>query len=88
MSIGLIAWGRFFNARGERITVPAPSTKPPKPWLWDFLRTNAAEFGATFDVIQLPPWSLAQGGAGEGCDGYGIFSGATSMARATARLRA
>jgi alpha-amylase len=73
MTIGLISWGRFFDAAGNRITVPAPPTNPGKPWLWDFLRTAAAELGASFDVVQLPPWSLAQGGTGAGCDGYGVF---------------
>ncbi|WP_446745391.1 hypothetical protein [Silvibacterium acidisoli] len=73
MAVGLIAWGRFFDADGNKVTVPAPSTDPGKPWLWDMLRSQAAEIGATFDLVQLPPWSLAQGGAGAGCDGYGIY---------------
>jgi alpha-amylase len=37
------------------------------------LRTTAADIATSFDFVQLPPWSLAEGGAGEGCDGYGIF---------------
>lgn len=73
MAVGLISWGRFLNAAGERVTVPAPSTDPGKPWLWDFLRAEAGAIGSFFDFVQLPPWSLAQGGAGSGCDGYGIF---------------
>jgi alpha-amylase len=73
MAIGLITWGRFLDGAGNRVTVPAPSTDPGKPWLWDFLRTEAAAIGSVFDVAQLPPWSLSQGGAGEGCDGYGVF---------------
>jgi alpha-amylase len=73
MALGLITWGRFYDAHGNKITVPAPSTDPGKPWLWDMLRSNAAEIGSVFDLVQLPPWSLAQGGAGAGCDGYGIF---------------
>ena len=85
MSIGMIGWGRFFktDARGERvldgsgnpvrITVPAPSTDPGKPWLYDFVRENAAEIGAIADVFQWPPVSKAEGGDGEGCDGYGVY---------------
>jgi len=73
MAIGLIAWGRFFNAAGNKVTVPAPPTDPGKPWLWDFLRDVAPMLGASFDIVQLPPWSLAQGGTAPGCDGYGVF---------------
>ncbi len=73
MAVGLIAWGRFFDARGNKITVPAPTTDRGKPFLWDMLRSEAAAIGSVFDLVQLPPWSLAQGGAGVGCDGYGIF---------------
>lgn len=73
MTVGLIAWGRFFDSRGNKITVPAPPTDPGKPWLWDLVRSLAAEIATSFDLVQLPPWSLAQGGAGAGCDGYGIF---------------
>ena len=44
MAIGLIGWGRFADPKNisQRITVPAPSTDPGKPWLADFLRENAA----------------------------------------------
>lgn len=70
MAVGLIAWGRFLDAAGNRISVPAP---PAAPWLWDFLRANADGIGNNFDLVQLPPWSLAQGGAAPGCDGYGVF---------------
>lgn len=74
MGVALIAWGRFFGPNGERNTVPAPSTTPGAPWLLDFL---AAEVGRLADVgfsaVQLPPVSKAQGGAGGGCDGYGVF---------------
>jgi alpha-amylase len=74
MGVALIAWGRFFGPNGARITVPAPSTTPGAPWLLDFL---AGEVGrlrdAGFSTIQLPPVSKAQGGAGDGCDGYGVF---------------
>jgi len=73
MAICLISWGRFFDPAGNRITVPAPSTDPGKPWLWDFLRSSASEIATSFDSVQLPPWSLAQGGTGAGCDGYGVF---------------
>ena len=74
MGVALIAWGRFFGPNNARITVPAPSTTPGAPWLLDFL---AGEVGRLRDVgfsaIQLPPVSKAQGGAGDGCDGYGVF---------------
>ena len=74
MGVALIAWGRFFGHDGAKITVPAPSTTPGAPWLLDFL---AAEVGALaragFSAVQLPPVSKVQGGAGDGCDGYGVF---------------
>jgi alpha-amylase len=74
MTVSLIGWGRFFDKNGNRITVPAPSTDPGKPWLWDLLAAEAENLAAVgFDRIQLPPASKAQGGAGAGCDGYGLY---------------
>jgi alpha-amylase len=73
MAVGLITWGRFLDASGQKVTVPAPSTDERKPWLWDMLRTEARAIATTFDFVQLPPWSLAQGGAAPRCDGYGLF---------------
>jgi alpha-amylase len=74
MTVSLIGWGRFFDKNGNRITVPAPSTDPGKPWLWDLLASEAQNLAAVgFDRIQLPPASKAQGGCGAGCDGYGIY---------------
>jgi len=74
MTVSLIGWGRFFDRVGNRVTVPAPSTNPGKPWLWDLLASEAANLAAAgFDRIQLPPASKAQGGDGAGCDGYGIY---------------
>src|SRR5215469_16569371 len=68
MAVALIAWGRFV-VDGVRVTVPAPSTEPGKPWLWDFLAGNASALrGVGFTSI---PASKAQGGAG--CDGYGVI---------------
>jgi alpha-amylase len=73
MGVALIAWGRFV-VNGNRITVPAPPTDPGKPWLWDFLAAEASALrGVGFTAIQLPPASKVQGGAGAGCDGYGVF---------------
>jgi alpha-amylase len=74
MGVALIAWGRFIEKNGNRITVPAPSTTPGAPWLWDFLAKEAAALRRVgFSALQLPPASKAQGGAGDGCDGYGVF---------------
>lgn len=74
MGVALVAWGRFFDHRGNRITVPAPSTDPGAPWLLDFLASEAGRLGAAgFSALQLPPVSKAEGGAGAGCDGYGVF---------------
>ena len=74
MGVALIAWGRFIDAHGNRITVPAPSTDPGAVWLLDFLARQALTLRrAGFTAIQLPPTSKAQGGAGAGCDGYGVF---------------
>lgn len=74
MSVSLICWGRFFDDAGNRITVPAPNTEPGAPWLWDLVAGHAHSLAqAGFDRLQLPPASKAQGGAGAGCDGYGIY---------------
>lgn len=74
MGVALIGWGRFIEPDGSRITVPAPSTNPGYPWLWDFLASQATTLSQIgFTAIQLPPASKAQGGAGPGCDGYGVF---------------
>ena len=74
MSISLIGWGRFFDKSGQRITVPAPSTDPGAPWLWDMLINEVANLATVgFDCIQLPPASKAQGGDGAGCDGYVVY---------------
>jgi alpha-amylase len=74
MGVALIAWGRFFSPSGAKITVPAPSTTPGAPWLFDFLAGEVQRLrDVGFSAIQLPPVSKAQGGAGEGCDGYGVF---------------
>jgi alpha-amylase len=74
MGVALIAWGRFFDLNGNRVTVPAPTTDPGAPWLLDFLAQNVLTLRrAGFTAIQLPPTSKAQGGAGAACDGYGVF---------------
>jgi alpha-amylase len=74
MGVALIAWGRFIDQHGNKVTVPAPSTKPGTPWLWDFLAKEAAALRRVgFSALQLPPASKVQGGAGDGCDGYGVF---------------
>jgi alpha-amylase len=72
MAIGLLAWGRFEtgSAAGTRVTVPAP---PTHPWLADFLHAQAASLGRSFDYVQWPPWSKAEGGAAPTSDGYGVF---------------
>ena len=74
MGVALISWGRFFDKNGNKITVPAPSTTPGAPWLWDFLSKEVLALRQVgFSALQLPPVSKAQGGAGDGCDGYGVF---------------
>jgi alpha-amylase len=74
VGVALIAWGRFFDARGNRVTVPAPVDGAGAPWLLDFLARQALPLRqAGFTAIQLPPTSKAEGGAGPGCDGYGVF---------------
>ena len=66
--------GSLLRPNGNRITVPAPSTTPGAPWLLDFLAGEARRLREVgFSAIQLPPVSKAQGGAGSGCDGYGVF---------------
>jgi alpha-amylase len=74
MGVALIAWGRFFDKNNNKITVPAPATTPGAPWLWDFLaKETLALRRVGFSALQLPPASKVQGGAGDGCDGYGLF---------------
>ena len=74
MTVSLIGWGRFIGANSQKVTVPAPRTDVGKPWLWDFLASEAPDLAAVgFDRIQLPPASKAQGGDGAGCDGYGVY---------------
>jgi alpha-amylase len=74
MCVALVGWGRIIDLQGLRVTVPAPSTNPGAPWLWDFLAREAAGLRRIgFTALQLPPASKAQGGAGGGCDGYGMF---------------
>ncbi len=75
MGVALIAWGRFLDSGNNKVTVPAPSTDGRHvPWLWDFLAAEAGALGrAGFSAIQLPPEGKAQGGAGTGCDGYGVY---------------
>lgn len=74
MGVALIAWGRFYDRSGNRVTVRAPSTEAGAPWLWDWLAAEAAELRRVgFTALQLPPASKVQGGAGAGCDGYGVF---------------
>ncbi len=74
MGVALLAWGRFFGPHGERVTVPAPVDGRGAPWLLDFLTAHVrALHNVGFTAIQLPPTSKAQGGAGPGCDGYGVF---------------
>lgn len=74
MSVALIAWARLTDAHGNKITVPAPSTDKDAPWLWDFIAEQSHELASKgFTHIQAPPASKAQGGAGVGCDGYGVY---------------
>lgn len=74
MGVAFISWGRFIDGQGQRITVPAPSTDRGAAWLLDFLAREALSLRqAGFTAVQLPPTSKAQGGAGVGCDGYGLF---------------
>jgi len=74
MSVALVGWGRFFDSRGNKVTVPAPVDNTGKPWLWDFLASQAPPLARVgFDAIQLPPASKAFGGTAPGTDGYGCF---------------
>jgi alpha-amylase len=53
MTVSLIGWGRFYDRDGNKITVPAPSTDPDKPWLWDMLAAEAENLASVgFDRIQ------------------------------------
>ena len=63
--IGFIGWGRYKEADRTRSANPAG--------LWKVLEANAAAIADSFDFVQAPPDSLAQGGNGAGCDGYEVF---------------
>ena len=66
MSNFLIGWGRFPGPNGARVTVPKG--------LWNLLRGKVPALAAAgFDGLLLPPASKAQGGDGDGCDGYGVY---------------
>ena len=74
MTVSFIAWGRFFDPQGNKVTIPAPSTDRGFPWLWDWVAEYAPDLArAGFEEVQAPPDGKAQGGAGAGCDGYGLF---------------
>ncbi len=73
MGVALIGWGRFSTPDGN-VTVPCPSSKPPAPYLWDWLASQCHTLRRVgFTALQLPPSGKAQGGDGAGCDGYGVF---------------
>jgi alpha-amylase len=73
MGVALIAWGRFVDG-GAKVTVPAPNTDLGELWLWDLLALKVPDLRrAGFTALQAPPASKAMGGAGRGCDGYGVF---------------
>jgi alpha-amylase len=74
MGVALVFWGRFRDAQGNKITIPAPTTDPGAPWLWDDIAASAAELQSVgFTAVQFPPHTKVQGGAYAGCDGYGVF---------------
>ena len=64
--LGLLAWYRNNEADGSKSAWPAG--------LWALLISEMPALSTTFDLVQLPPASLAQGGAGLGCDGYAVFN--------------
>ena len=43
--VGLGIWGRFVNAAGAKVTVPAPSTDAGAEWLWVYIRSQAKAIG-------------------------------------------
>jgi len=74
MGVALIARGRFFDRRGQRVAVPAPSTNPAGMWLLHFLAHEALHLRQVgFTAVQLAAASKAQRGTGAGCDGDGLF---------------
>lgn len=63
------------GVQGDYTSVPSPyDGDSTVPWFWDFLASEAASLaGAGITDVLLPPVTKAQGGAGKGCDGYGVF---------------
>lgn len=68
MAIGLLGWSRNLVTVGK---VVSRTAIPPN--LYQFLLNNADDIAAHFDFLQLPPSTKAQGGDGDGCDGYEVF---------------
>lgn len=73
MATGLISWGRFIDAAGNRFTVPAPPNDAGKPWIWRFVCSSAGEVGTNFDVVQVPSRPVSRSSTGAGCDGYDVL---------------
>src|SRR5580765_17179 len=75
--IGLVAWCRSFQyANGQLIKNADGSPSRiahPLQNLWLYLDDIAPKLSDYFDIIQLPPHELAQGGRGAGVDGYEAF---------------
>jgi alpha-amylase len=73
MGVAIVGWGRRVIG-GLARTVPSPADGSAQKWWWDVLAEKMPELGAAgFTAILLPPVSKAQGGAGAGVDGYGLF---------------
>jgi alpha-amylase len=70
------AHARFLDARGNRITVPAPVDPGAGhvPWWFDWIAAHAAPLKRTgFTALLYPPVCKTQGGNSPAADGYGVY---------------
>lgn len=59
-----VAWDRFFDQHGNKITVPAPSIDRGFPWLSDWVAEDSPDLARVeFEEIQAPPGTGANGKA-------------------------
>ena len=76
MGVVYQANARFHDARGGRITLPAPidPETPHVPWWYDWIAAHARELRrAGFTAILYPPVCKTASGNNPTADGYGVF---------------
>jgi alpha-amylase len=70
------AHARFFDPRGNKVTVPAPvdPQSPDAPWWYDWIADSAHALRSVgFTAILFPPVCKTQSGSAPTGDGYGVY---------------